>query len=190
MFSEKKSTNKRPVAPCWWTTSSTASSGKPFQQSILRSPVATHLIWTWDIHHKSRSHVSSFSGFFNPSNIHLFKTEQGSIRLWCKYIWYTYILSIHLLRVYEFTVYIYMYIYIYSYIWPLHTHVLLFFSHVSWKTVLVKEDMVRQCRVWKITYPQQLHLVATSKILNCLTKTRQGHIPRVCGVNVLHQHLN
>lgn len=56
------------------------------------------------------------SGFFNPSNIHLFKTEQGSIRLWCKYMIYdihTYYLCIFC--VYEFTVYIFIYIYICTY---------------------------------------------------------------------------
>lgn len=150
MFSEKKSTNKRPVAQVvnnmfyrfLRENLSTINLEKP-----SCNPIDMFGPETFTTNLEATSPL--ISGFFNPSNIHLFKTEQGSIRLWCKYIWYTYIL-----------LYIFVcmnlqctYIYIHLYIWPLHTHDLVFLSHVSWKTVLVKEDMVRQCRVRKITYP-------------------------------------
>ena len=122
MFSEKNSTNKRPVAPCWWTTSSTASSGKPFQQSILRSPVATQLICL-DLRHSPqiwKPRLLLFRGFsIRPISIFSKQNKGQSGSGASLYDIHTYYLCIFC--VYEFTVYIYIYIY-YIYTWPLYTH--------------------------------------------------------------------
>lgn len=149
--SRKKSQPTRGQWPKWWTTCSTASLGKTFQQSILRSPVATQLICL-DLRHSPqiwKPRLLLFRGFsIRPISIFQNRTRVNQALVQVYNIWYTYTLSIHLLCVWIYSVHIYIYVHMTS----THSRFSVF-SHVSWKTVLVKEDMVRQCRVRKITYP-------------------------------------
>lgn len=103
-----------------------------FQQSILRSPFATHLICL-DLRHSPqiwKPRLLLFRGFsIRPISI-FSKQNKGQSGSGAS-IWYMiYIHTIYASFVCMNLQCTSLYIYIYLYIWPLHTHVLVFF-HMS-----------------------------------------------------------